>query len=89
MWRRDGDQGNFNCVAPSLSEFLRPQKHGEQMPNLAAYTEMMIDIHRQEVISLRRRLVLTANDRPDVKRRIADAEQWVRRWVELPKHLRD
>jgi hypothetical protein len=42
------------------------------MPNLAAYTEMMIDIHRQEVISQRRQLVHTANGRLDVKRRIAD-----------------
>ena len=48
-----------------------------RLPNLAAYTEMMIDIHRQEVISQRRQLVHTANGRLDVKRRIADAERWV------------
>ena len=63
------------------------------MPNLAAYTEMMIDIHRQEVISQRRQLgpgmLLAADGRLDVKRRIIEAEQWLARWVKWLRQLRD
>jgi hypothetical protein len=63
------------------------------MPNLAAYTEMMIDIHRQEVISQRRQLgrgmLLASDGRLDVERRIIEAEQWLARWVKWLRQLRD
>jgi len=63
------------------------------MPNLAAYTEMMIDIHRKEVTSLRRQIapgmLLTADGRLDVKRRVAESEGWVKRWAGRLKQLRE
>jgi hypothetical protein len=65
----------------------------EHMPNLAAYTEMMIEVHRNEVISLRRQLrpemLFTADDRLDIKRRIAESERWVARWLGRLRRLRD
>jgi hypothetical protein len=62
------------------------------MPNLAAYTEMMIKIHREEVVSLRRQLgagmLFGAGARLDIKRRIAQNDRLVTRWLERLKRLR-
>jgi hypothetical protein len=54
---------------------------------------MMIDIHRKEVTSLRRQIapgmLLTADGRLDVKRRVAESEGWVKRWAGRLKQLRE
>jgi hypothetical protein len=65
----------------------------DHMHNLAEreYAERMIDLHRDEVISQRRVLgpgmLFTDDTRLDTERRIAENEQWVKRWTERRDRL--
>ena len=55
------------------------------MPNLTQ-EEWSIRYHRDEIDSLRRQMgpgmLLTADGRLDIERRITENEQWLERWLE-------
>jgi hypothetical protein len=61
----------------------------ERMPNLT-HEEWSIRYHRDEIDSLRRQMgpgmLLTADGRLDIERRIAENEQWLERWLGAAKY---